>query len=204
MKKALLIFLISFNALAHPVIYQGGFAISSSNMADMNSNYVLYSITNRWALGLEQWRMGKNEKNNDYGFFKVNHLLWRHNGDDSQANLYLHGGAGVLDQEWRNRNTKATFMGGAEGDWETRILYTSLKYLEFESTAMAQGRVGLSPRLANFDQLQTWLMVQGRWARDMDETIQITPLIRFFYHNILWEMGSSTRGEWLLNFMVHY
>ena len=196
--------LFSFHTVAHPVIYEGGWAISSSNMGDMNNNYALYSVTNRWALGLEHWRIGKGQKNNDWGFFKINHLLWRQNGEDHQANLYLHAGAGMVDQETPGKVTKGSFMGGAEADWETRVLYTSLKYLEFDTASMAQGRIGFSPRMAKFEELQTWFMVQGRWLRGFDETIQITPLVRFFYHNVLWEIGSSTRGDWLLNFMVHY
>lgn len=169
MKNFLLIFLIfSFKALAHPVIYQGGFAVSSLNMPDMNNNSVTYSFTSRWALGVEHWRFVKDSKSYDEGFLKINHLLWRHNGDDSQANIYLHGGAGT------------SVMGGVEGDWESRVLYSSLKYLEFENLAMTQGRIGLSPRLADFNELQTWVMLQARHVRGGDESIQLTPLIRFF------------------------
>jgi hypothetical protein len=29
-------------------------------------------------------------------------------------------------------------------------------------------------------------------------------MVRFFYHNILWEMGASVKGSWMLNLMVHY
>jgi hypothetical protein len=47
-------------------------------------------------------------------------------------------------------------------------------------------------------------MLQGMYMPKVDRTLTITPLVRFFYQNILWEMGSSTRGEWMLNLMVHY
>jgi hypothetical protein len=48
------------------------------------------------------------------------------------------------------------------------------------------------------------VMLQGMYTPDVDRKVMLTPLLRFFYHNVLWEMGSSTRGEWMLNFMVHY
>jgi hypothetical protein len=69
---------------------------------------------------------------------------------------------------------------------------------------MTQARVGFSPKMADFKDLQTWVMLQGMYTPDVDRKVMLTPLLRFFYHNVLWEMGSSTRGEWMLNFMVHY
>lgn len=193
--KALLIltFLIFFslNSRAHPVIYQGGWALSSTNYAEFSNNYALYSFTNRFAAGLENNRFGKE----DFTFAKFNTLLWRKNGDESQANLYLHTGAGEL------------FTYGAEADWETRTLYSSLKHLRFEGRkdfSITQARVGLSPVKTPFDQLQTWFMVQGMLLHGVDEKVMITPMLRFFYHNVLWEMGSSTKGDWMLNLMVHY
>ena len=47
-------------------------------------------------------------------------------------------------------------------------------------------------------------MLQGMVIDDVNEKLMLTPLLRFFYHNVLWEIGSSTRGDWMLNLMVHY
>ena len=100
-------------------------------------------------------------------------------------------------------------MGGFEADWETRTLYTALKYYHFTSPAvsdisMTQARIGISPFEAPFESLQSWFMVQVMYMPQVQKDLIITPMLRFFYKNVLWEMGSSTRGEWMLNLMVHY
>lgn len=198
------LFILAFKAHAHPVIYQGGWALSSSNMPDYSNNYVMYSFTNRLAFGVEHWRFSKDNLNDEMGFLKLNHLLWRKNGEDSQANIYIHGGLGVEDQEVLQKQTRGAFLVGAEADWETRVLYASLKHYQFRDSFATQTRVGFSPKEAPFNDLQTWFMVQGMVIDDIQERVMITPMLRFFYHNVLWEMGSSTRGEWMLNLMVHY
>lgn len=205
MKKLItLMLLFSTSAFAHPVIYQDGWAISSSNMEDYSNNYVMYSFTNRFAVGVDHWRFTHHDKNNDLGLLKLNHLLWRRNGEDSQANFYLHGGLGIEDQEFDVKRTRGTYLYGAEADWETRTLYTSAKHYQFQNTAMTQARVGFSPKTAPFEDLQTWFMLQAMHINNVNEEVMITPMVRFFYQNVLWEMGSSTRGDWMLNLMVHY
>lgn len=196
--------LFSLKSFAHPVIYKDGWALSSANMPDYSNNYVMYSFSNKFAIGVDHWRFTKDEANTEIGLLKLNHLLWRGNGEDHQANVYLHGGLGVRDQEWRPRGTYGDYLIGAEADWETRVLYTSFKYYQFSDLAMTQGRIGFSPSIADFESLQTWFMVQGMVIDDINETVMITPMVRFFYQNVLWEVGSSTRGDWMLNLMVHY
>lgn len=200
----LLVLSLSFNSFAHPVIYKDGWALSSSNMADYSNNYIMYSFSNRFAVGVDHWRFSKDDENNETGLLKLNHLLWRHNGEDSQANIYLHGGIGIEDQEWDQKQTRGNYMYGVEADWETRVLYTAFKHYQFKDTSVTQARVGFSPAIADFSSLQTWFMVQGMVIDDLDETVMITPMLRFFYQNVLWEVGSSTRGDWMLNLMVHY
>lgn len=194
MRTILLFLLLSFKALAHPVIYQDGLALSSYNMEKIANQYAVYSVTPRLSLGVESWRFDSKS----LGFLKTNQLLWRRNGEDSQANLYSHAGFGG----------EGTLQLGLEGDWETRHLYTSLKHLEFHNRRgfderMTQARVGFSPRRAGFNELQVWVMLQAMVTREVGPEAMLTPMVRFFYHNVLWEVGSSLKGEWMLNLMVH-
>lgn len=204
----LLMLLLSSLASAHPVIYKDGIVVSSANMASYSDNQLMYSWSNRWASGLNYWRFTKDDANTEMVFAKTNYLLHRYNGESSQANIYLHGGLGIADSEIEHKATNEAYMAGVEADWETRTLYSALKYYYFTSPkvtdiSMVQARVGFSPYEAGFDQLQTWFMVQGMYMPVTSREVMITPLVRFFYKNVLWEVGSSTRGEWLLNFMVH-
>jgi hypothetical protein len=69
---------------------------------------------------------------------------------------------------------------------------------------MTQLRLGFSPFETDFDKLQNWFMLQLVSMPSIEPKVVITPMLRFFYHNVLWEFGSSTQGNWMLNLMVHY
>ena len=115
----LCLFLIIFfvaRAQAHPVIYKDGLALSSSNMPAFSNNYGIYSVTPKTAIGLDHWRFTRDVDSTDMGFLKLNHILYRHNGEDSQANLYLHTGLGLVDQGWENRGTHGISQVGLEAD----------------------------------------------------------------------------------------
>lgn len=206
---ALLGLLYSIASFAHPVIYEGGTVVSSFNMGSYSDNQILYSFSPKWTTGINHWRFTRDEKNTEMGLARLNHLLWRHNGDDSQANIYLLSGVGVVDSEIERRQTDDIYMGGFEVDWETRTLFTALKFYQFASPGvtdinMTQARIGFFPFEAPFEQLQSWFMLQAMLMEKVEPEVIITPMLRFFYKNVLWEIGSSTRGEWMLNLMVHY
>lgn len=209
MKWLVLVTLVlTHTAWGHPVIFEDGVVVSSSNMEGYSDNQILYSYSNKWAAGLNHWRFTKDDKNTELGLARLNHLLWRKNGEGYQSNIYLLSGIGIADIEIEKRDTREAYMAGAEIDWETRNLFVALKHYQFSSPSvtdigMTQARVGFSPKKTPFDQLQTWFMVQAMLTPEIDKSVTITPLLRFFYHNVLWEMGSSTRGEWMLNLMVH-
>jgi hypothetical protein len=211
MRKSMLslLLLITGQVMAHPVIYQGGWALSSNNMPSYSNNYLWYSFTNRFSAGVEQWRFSRGQEHAESGLVKLNHLLWRDNGPDYQANIYIHGGAGVMGQGLGNLATRGIYQAGVEADWETRSLYTSFKHYQFHAPrgvdlSVTSARVGFSPVIADMGNLQTWFMLQAMHIREVEEKVLITPMLRFFYHNVLWEFGSSTRGDWMLNLMVHY
>lgn len=200
--------LSSLASYAHPVIYKDGTMIGSFNTTFFSDNQLNHSFRQNWAVGLNHVRFTKDDRNTELGLARLNHLLWRKNEDHSQANVYLVSGLGLADSEIENSRTNTAYMGGIETDWETRTLFAALKYYHYSSPdtfdiPMAVARLGFSPLEADFDKLQTWFMLQGMHMGGVESKLVVTPLVRFFYHNVLWEMGSSTRGEWLLNFMVH-
>jgi hypothetical protein len=204
----IVLFIISTVGSAHPVIYKGGTMLASQNMSSFSDNQINYSFKQNWATGINLWRFNHDHKSAEFGFVRLNHLVKRWNTDNSQANIYLSGGTGYTDTNLNRKGTKSAYLGGIETDWESRTLYTSLKYYHFYSSnltdiSMTQARIGYSPYLEEFDKLQTWVMVQGMYMGQVEKNVTVTPLLRFFYHNVLWEIGSSLRSEWFLNFMVH-
>ncbi len=194
---------------SHPVIYKDGTMIASQNMQMFSDNQINYSFHQKWATGLNLWRFNRdNGETAQFGLVRLNHLLKRWNSDDSQANIYLSTGAGVAESNFEHKGTKAGLLGGAEADWETRTLFTSFKFYQFSApklvdVSISQARIGFSPYEAEFDKLQSWVMLQAMYMPQVEKNVVVTPLLRFFYNNVLWEIGSSLRSEWFLNFMVH-
>lgn len=208
----ILLFILSFvpvTANAHPVIYKDGVVVSSVNMESYSDNQLMYSWSKRFASGLNHWRFSKQDQSTNMGLFKTNYLLFRHNAEASQTNIYLHAGIGMVDSQLERKGSGEAYMTGMEADWENRNLYTSFKQYFYTSPGltslnMTQARIGFSPYESGFEQLQTWFMLQGMYMPEIDRKLSLIPMLRFFYQNVLWEVGSSVRGEWMLNLMVHY
>lgn len=206
MKRLLviLIFFISLGTFAHPVIYKGGWVYQSSFMPEMNQTRLGYSASSRYS-----YVVNSNHFNNAQGYrdytVGVNVLLKRWLNQDSQGNLYagIHGGYYSDD-----KNDGAVGHGLVMADWESRRHYVVFKselyHYENESRQSYMGRYGIAPYLAGMDELQTWLIVQAFYYKEQSKTAIITPMLRFFYRNVLWEIGHSFTGQSYLTLMVHY
>lgn len=190
-------------AHAHPVAYQGARSIMSESDGDIKELMTTYSYRYYLAPALSYVQI----KKNDFAFIGVNGLLKRWNQPTSQGNIYLSVAQGREFRELTDEQYNASRVT-LDVDWEDRSYYTSVRYSRIfrsgelgEDIELKRLRVGFAPYLGNYKQLNTWFMVQ---ATQMDEeTVDVTPLLRFYYQNILWEVGSSFRGNWLFNFMVH-
>jgi len=192
--------------LAHPVTFKDGWALQTSVMPKRQDFEINHSLSNREALGLSYHRIDDGEEKNLFVLPQFNFLLRRWNDAEYQANIYLMAGAGV-----RSRDDEESFAakGAFQGDFETRTFYTALMG---ESLLSESGhnfnrlsyRAGLSPYKAAFDELTTWIVLQTTYQPDMEEEYEITPLLRFFYKNYLWEIGSSVEGDVYLQAMVHF
>lgn len=191
-------------AKAHPVTYQGAFGAMSWNSSMMSDHWLSYTLTPRFAVAARYFGL-RGAPNREFYFSQLNVLLKRWNEAESQANLYLSGAYGL-------ENTAGASSGAAlvviEADWESRRYYISGKYqairLGTGPLDYARARVGYAPYLAEFNELHTWLMMQAEYQPNIFGSVHVTPLLRFFYQNVLWEVGASTTGNWMFNFMVHF
>jgi hypothetical protein len=62
----------------------------------------------------------------------------------------------------------------------------------------------VAPYKAEIDQLATWIMLQGQFHPALSREWALTPLVRLFYRNVLLGGGASVKGDWMVNFMVHF
>lgn len=197
----------SFQALAHPVTFEGGTAVfyTSRNMMSMVEGN--HSISSKWALGGGYQRLELlNGALLQSSQAQVNWLAKRWNRKDWQGNLYLTAGAGYFDHSTDPNG--ALLKGGFQADWESRTYYVALMHnhqdLRGQSLPMTMARLGVAPYHAKYTEMQSWLIWQIDYAPDMFARVQHTPMMRFFYRNILWEIGSSLEGVWWLQLMSHF
>lgn len=186
--------------LARPITYPGGTSVMGSHDPLMDMLEVDYTLTPKWAAGATVMYDREGE------YTTAGPTLtrgWRWNYPDSQANIYTWGGVGgaVFDDR-----TRPTAWGGASADWEDRRWYTQAS-ITGQTVAdgpdrLAQSaRLGIAPYVAEAGKLHTWLIVQADHTPGMNDTWSLTPMVRQFWGTNLWEVGVSSRGGVLVNFM---
>ena len=205
MKKiTLALLLLSTSVLSHPVIYKGGWVYQGSFMPKMNNMRVGYSASSKYSLVANANHFENIDNYQDYTF-GINYLFKRWLNLHSQANIYggLHGG--YFKDDNTDGEVGHTFL---MGDWESREHYVMFKtdayFYDNREQFSYIGRYGFAPFIAGMDELQTWMIVQALYYEEQSKEVIITPMIRFFYKNVLWEVGYSTRGQSYLTLMVHY
>lgn len=196
--------LVSSLAHAHPVAYEGSWGVMGYHSKGMTDMEVNYSVRHWIAPSVQHLRFTEGQTRPDFLLGKVNWLAHRWNGEAFQANVYLHGGGGY---SWLSRGE--VFHGGVTADIEDRRLYflaqwDLLRNLKRTEAVFWKVRAGFAPYVGAFDALHTWLILEANRKSLGDGRVQIVPTLRFFYQNVLWEVGSSLGGEIHLNYIIHF
>lgn len=192
--------------LAHPVSFKDGIGVMPSYMSYRRDLELNYSITNRHALGVNAIAIDYKDRQATFVLPQFNYRLYRENEMDSQMNLYLSAGAGTASYE--SSDSMGT-VGAFQFDYETRRIYTLFLAETLHSTSglnlnRFRYRLGFTPYLADFDDVSTWFIAQIEFTPELDNEITVTPLVRFFLDNYLFEIGSSTRGDLFVAGIFHF
>ncbi len=209
-RQAIVLLLCCWSAptLAHPVAFANSMMFMSSNRPEDSEFIALYSPTH-W-LGLagvfQQDRMGDSPV--DLLQAQVGLLVHRWNLPAAQANLYAFGAAGSA-QDTESSARAAALSAGFQADWETRHHYLLAAYRRTWAGELVDGgklelRGGWAPLVGEYNELNGWLIVQADHNPERRRDWDLTPLLRFYMKNVLWETGVSLNGKWLFNFMVSY
>jgi hypothetical protein len=195
-------------AHAHPVAFSGSYSIMTWNSADMSDWMFTHSFTSNYSLSARHLRLVTKDGERIFYIPQLNFLVKRWNELDSQANIYLsvgHGGEKISNSL---KNTSALAI---EIDWESRKYYTSFRedvLINHKNSGkniyQTKLRAGFAPYLAEFNELNTWFILQADKGNKSTEEFGLTPFIRLFYHNVLTEFGVSSKGSAKFNFMVHF
>ena len=167
-----------------------------------------HSFTSNYSLTARYLRLQTKDGERTFYMPQLNFLLKRWNELDSQANIYLsigHGGEKV------NSSLKDTSNLALETDWESRKYYVSFREdvllshkKSGENIYRSKVRAGFAPYLAEFNEINTWFILQAEKSNKSVEEYELTPFIRLFYRNVLTEFGVTSKGDAQFNFMVHF
>ncbi|MES2768323.1 MAG: hypothetical protein V4596_04190 [Bdellovibrionota bacterium] len=198
--------------VAHPTSSQGTLSLMGEHSEDMSHYDVIYSLKYWLGLGArmhqQRYLLGKT----DVALGTMGFLLYRSNGEEHQGNVYLVGGAGnawFKDLDNNTLNDDFAYSTGIQADYETRKIYTLAKYENIKTkndiiSEYYELRAGFAPFVAGYYDLNAWFILQATMDRAESESIDLAPVIRLFYKNVLTEFGSTIDGNFIFNFMVHY
>ena len=197
----LLVLFLPALVFARPVSYADSWTLTQKNDSFGHILSLHYSPTAQYSLGL--YAQSTPNINKAWYMATCNVLLKRWNLPSAQANIFFLSGVGVS----RNRAR----MGGAAGcglsiDYETRRILVAYEnravYAQrVEKSLRHIGRVGFSPYVAAFGAMQPWILLQYEYKGS--KTV-LTPLLRLYRNNVLVELGLSTKGTLLFNWIVTF
>ena len=192
-------------ASAHPVAYDGARQWMTGVSGDAFNFEFYQSYTARTAWGLHAMAFDRSE-NDGFAALQHNWLLKRWNLTNAQANIYAGLGAGVAKRE--GTSAEPAGVGFFRADYETRRVYTAFETKAMTSEAFNRGIVGVeagfAPYLAEFDELNTWLILQAKHTTGMEDEFNLIPKLRFFKNNIFVELGTTHRGKPVASLMIHF
>ena len=195
---------------AHPVTFEGGTALFSIHRPRFTHIEANHTVHRNVALAVNYRRMELDSSTLSVPQLQLNLLVKRWNLKGAQANIYAMLGGGADVSQWSNFELADTLLGSASSqfDYETQTIYTALSgFAMFNEELQVYGgryRVGVAPYVANYNELQTWVIAQIDYVSDFADQPRITPMLRFFYRTVLWETGVSTNGHLWFQMMSHF
>ena len=100
-------------------------------------------------------------------------------------------------------------------DWESRKYYIDFDHLYISRSHnknilipdqhynFTKVRAGLAPFLADYSDLNVWLILQAE-KYSYKSNIEMTQFLRFYIKNTLWEIGARFDGGGAFNYMIHF
>lgn len=207
MKRILLVVLIFAPSIgwSHPVSFKGGYGIMPGYMPDRKELELNYSFSPDSAAALNLIELERKDSTLKFVLPQINHKFFRRNAPESQANLYGSLGLGGVRREG---DSDIAGVASFQADYETRRIYTLLagEHLQTDGLNLNRFRYrfGVAPYLADFEDLNTWLIGQVEYTPQLDEEWTITPMVRLFYHNYLVEVGASLDGDPFVAGIFHF
>jgi hypothetical protein len=141
-------------------------------------------------------------------YARINYLAKRWNRESAQANVFVWGGAG---EAYASESNDHQFTGnaGAQFDYETRRVYSSLKTDWYGASDFSHRidtlQLGLAPYKHDIDTLATWVVVQARrYTGEIHDGTEWALLLRLFKGGGWIEAGVTDDGRLQAMAMVNF
>ena len=205
-------------ALAKPIAFQDGWTVMGELGTDtMREAQVFYAPKYWWSGGLSYTRLTAHDRRfeREIPNVQLNYLVRRWNLPAAQANVFAWGGVGAArgydgtPQRTRFSNV-ATWHAGAQADYETRRIYSSLKTDWFRSSRFSHRvdtlQLGVAPYEHDYEDLAVWFLVQARRISGdvMDMKTEWVPMVRLFKGNFWIEAGANRDRRLQLMVMMNF
>ena len=204
----LTITLLGSGAFAHPVAFKGSTGIMGAHSSAISHNQFNRSFEYWLAAGVHHLRRPLLTENDQANFATANLLLKRWYGDAYQGNLYAVLGAGM--SEFTGEQEPVGF-GLVQFDIEDRKYYFLTKHARLQNEAEREFeqsvvRAGIAPYVGGYGDIHSWLILEWENTRFLEEDViaDVTPFLRVFHRNILFEIGYSVNGVAKLNYISHF
>lgn len=197
-------------SLAHPVTFKSGIEMQTSVSEDSFAASATYSLDHKNGIQVKYWDLDNHsqmdpEKRYVKGV-QYNRLIQRWNMPEAQANIY--GGVGIASAHANGTSSEPALTGLLRADYETRdfmLMYAAEGVHNTDFTHIKnEAGVGFAPYRANYDDLNTWLMLHAKYITEYSGEVGWGPMIRMFKDNLFWEVGLHTNGDAMVNFSIHY
>jgi hypothetical protein len=202
---------ITSPATAKPIAFANGTtAMAEYGAGTMKEAQVFYAPRYFWSLGAGHTELDSAlvDKRREITYARANYLVKRWNLESAQANVFTWGGLGSSYVSETDGH-EFTWNAGAQVDYETRRVYSSLKTDLFRSAAFSHRidtlQLGVAPYEHDVDTLATWFVVQARrYTQDIHDGTEWALLLRLFKKGAWIEAGATTDGDLQAMIMVNF
>lgn len=190
---------------ARPVAFYESTSVMNENRFNQSELMISRTFLPEWSAGIHYSEIRNTGEKQKYYYALLSYLPVRKNWEKWQGNIYLTSGLGLLNQ---SRNQKKSAYAAFESDIESRKYYYSLKAEAYHLndhpvSSFYRLRSGFAPYLSEVNGLHTFVLLElsyFSWIKNHD----LTPMLRFFYQNILFELGVSLKGHGQFNFTTEF
>lgn len=199
------------SASAKPIAFANGTtAMAEYGAGTMKEAQVFHAPRYFWSLGLGHTELDSalTDKRREITYARANYLVKRWNLESAQANVFTWGGAGNSYVSEKNAH-EFTWNAGAQIDYETRRVYSSLKTDLFRAAGFSHRidtlQLGVAPYEHDIDTVATWFVLQARrYTHDIDDGTEWALLLRLFKKGAWIEAGATTDGGLQAMVMINF